>query len=82
MRIFKATTYFALCIITISCAMTHSLQRQTPTADIKLPGNGSVETPEVEDIERAVEQIRRVSMNGGIVCSWQKSSAIPSEKLR
>jgi len=62
MRIFKATTYFALCIITISCAMTHSLQRQTPTADIKLPGNGSVETP---DIERAVEQIRRVSMNGG-----------------
>ena len=45
--------------------MTHSLQRQTPTADIKLPGNGSVETPEVEDIERAVEQIRRVSMNGG-----------------
>ena len=65
MRIFKATTYFALCIITISCAMTHSLQRQTPTADIKLPGNGSVETPEVEDIERAVEQIRRVSMNGG-----------------
>ena len=65
MRIFKATTYFALCIITSSCAMTHSLQRQTPTADIKLPGNGSVETPEVEDIERAVEQIRRVSMNGG-----------------
>ena len=65
MRIFKTTTYFALCIITISCAMTHSLQRQTPTADIKLPGNGSVETPEVEDIERAVEQIRRVSMNGG-----------------
>ena len=65
MRIFKTTTYFALCIITISCAMTHSLQQQTPTADIKLPGNGSVETPEVEDIERAVEQIRRVSMNGG-----------------
>ena len=65
MRIFKATTYFALCIITFSCDMTHSLHRQTPTADIKLPGNGSVETPEVEDIERAVEQIRRVSMNGG-----------------
>ena len=65
MRIFKTTTYFALCIITISCAMTHSLQRQTPTADIKLPGNGSVETPEVEDVERAVTQMRKISMNGG-----------------
>lgn len=49
----------------LSCAMTHSLQRQTPTADIKLPSNGPVETPEVEDVERAVEQIRKISMNGG-----------------
>lgn len=65
MRIFKATTYFALCIITISCAMTHSLQRQTPTADIKLPSNGPVETPEIEDVERAVTRMRKISMNGG-----------------
>ena len=65
MRIFKATTYFALCIITISCAMTHSLQRQTPTADIHLPSNGPVETPEIEDVERAVTRMRKISMNGG-----------------
>lgn len=65
MRIFKTTTYFALCIITISCAMTHSLQRQTPTADIHLPSNGPVETPEIEDVERAVTQMRKISMNGG-----------------
>ena len=49
----------------LSCAMTHTLQRRTPTADIKLPANGPVETPEVEDVERAVEQIHRISMNGG-----------------
>lgn len=65
MRIFKTTTYFALCIITISCAMTHSLQRQTPTADIHLPSNGPVETPEIEDVERAVTRMRKISMNGG-----------------
>lgn len=65
MRIFKTTTYFALCIITISCAMTHSLQQQTPTADIHLPSNGPVETPEIEDVERAVTQMRKISMNGG-----------------
>ena len=65
MRIFKTTTYFALCIITISCAMTNSLQRQTPTADIHLPSNGPVETPEIEDVERAVTQMRKISMNGG-----------------
>ena len=49
----------------LSCAMTHSLQRNTPTADIHLPGNGPVETPEVEDVERAVTQMRKISMNGG-----------------
>ena len=65
MRIFITTTYFALCIITISCAMTHSLQRQTPTADIHLPSNGPVETPEIEDVERAVTRMRKISMNGG-----------------
>ena len=49
----------------LSCAMTHSLQRNTPTADIHLPSNGPVETPEVEDVERAVTQMRKISMNGG-----------------
>ncbi|WP_229092170.1 hypothetical protein [Alistipes senegalensis] len=45
--------------------MTHSLQRQTPTADIHLPSNGPVETPEIEDVERAVTRMRKISMNGG-----------------
>ena len=65
MRIFKTTTYFALCIITISCAMTHSLQRQPPPADLHLPSHGPVETPEIEDVERAVTRMRKISMNGG-----------------
>ena len=65
MKFFKSIIYFLLCAIMLSCAMTHTLQRRTPTADIKLPANGPVETPEVEDIERAVEQIHRISMNGG-----------------
>lgn len=65
MKFFKSIIYFLLCAIMLSCAMTHTLQRRTPTADIKLPANGPVETPEVEDVERAVEQIHRISMNGG-----------------
>ena len=65
MKLHRTIAYFALCILMLSCAMTHSLQRSTPTADIHLPGNGPVETPEVEDVERAVTQMRRISMNGG-----------------
>ena len=50
MKLHRTIAYFALCILMLSCAMTHSLQRSTPTADIHLPGNGPVETPEVEDV--------------------------------
>lgn len=64
-NLYKNLIYSALTIGMLSCAMTHTLQRQAPTADIKLPSNGAVETPAVEDVERAVEQIRRISMNGG-----------------
>ena len=65
MKLHRTIAYFALCILMLSCAMTQTLQRRTPTADIKLPATGPVETPEVEDVERAVEQIRKISMNGG-----------------
>lgn len=38
MKLHRTIAYFALCILMLSCAMTHSLQRSTPTADIHLPG--------------------------------------------
>ena len=65
MNPYKTLVSIALTVLMLSCAMTHSLQRSTPTADIHLPGNGPVETPEVEDVERAVTQMRKISMNGG-----------------
>lgn len=65
MKPYKTLIYISLSVMMFSCAMTHSLQRQTPTADIHLPSNGPVETPEVEDVERAVTQMRKISMNGG-----------------
>ena len=65
MNPYKTLVSIALTVLMLSCAMTHSLQRSTPTADIHLPGNGPVETPEVEDVERAVAKMRRISMNGG-----------------
>ena len=65
MKPYRTIVYFALCVLMLSCAMTHSLQRSTPTADIHLPGNGPVETPEVEDVARVVAKMRRISMNGG-----------------
>lgn len=65
MKLYKSFIYLALCAMMLSCAMTNSLQRSTPTADIHLPTNGPVETPEVEDVERAVTKMRRISMNGG-----------------
>ena len=64
MRLLKPIFSTVISAVMLSCAMTHSLQRQTPTADIKLPSNGPVETPEVEDVERAVEQLSKISMNG------------------
>lgn len=63
-NLYKNLIYSTLCIGMFSCAMTHSLQRQTPTADIKLPSNGAVETPELEDVEQAVERVRRITMQG------------------
>lgn len=48
-----------------SCSMTHKLQRDLPTANIQLPQGTSVETPEVEDVERAVETARRISLGAG-----------------
>lgn len=65
MNPYKTLVSIALTVLMLSCAMTHSLQRSTPTADIHLPGNGPVETPEVEDVARAVAKMRRISMNGG-----------------
>ena len=65
MKPYRTIVSIALTVLMLSCAMTHSLQRSTPTADIHLPGNGPVETPEVEDVERAVAKMRRISMNGG-----------------
>ena len=65
MNPYKTLVSIALTVLMLSCAMTHSLQRSTPTADIHLPSNGPVETPEVEDVERAVTQMRKISMNGG-----------------
>ena len=65
MRLLKPIFSIIISVSMLSCAMTHSLQRNTPTADIHLPGGGPVETPEVEDVERAVTQMRRISMNGG-----------------
>ena len=65
MKPYRTLVYIVLTVLMLSCAMTHSLQRSTPTADIHLPSNGPVETPEVEDVERAVTQMRKISMNGG-----------------
>lgn len=65
MKLLKPIFSSVISVVMLSCAMTHSLQRNTPTADIHLPSNGPVETPEVEDVERAVTQMRKISMNGG-----------------
>ena len=65
MRLLKPIFSIIISVVMLSCAMTHTLQRHTPTANIKLPSNGPVETPEVEDVERAVEQMRKISLNGG-----------------
>lgn len=65
MRLLKPIFSIIISVSMLSCAMTHTLQRNAPSADIKLPNNGPIETPEVEDVERAVEQMRRISLNGG-----------------
>ena len=49
MKLLKPIFSSVISVVMLSCAMTHSLQRSTPTADIHLPGNGPVETPEVEE---------------------------------
>lgn len=64
MKRFRTYVYIALSLSMLSCAMTHGLQRSTPTADIELPAHGPVETPEVEDVERAVDQMRRIALKG------------------
>ena len=38
MNPYKTLVSIALTVLMLSCAMTHSLQRSTPTADIHLPG--------------------------------------------
>lgn len=55
MKSYRTILVLAVCVSMLSCTMTHKLQRRTPTADIHLPSNGPVSTPEVEDVERAVE---------------------------
>lgn len=62
---YKITVYLLLCGVIVSCSMTHRLQRRMPTAGIRLPKSGPVETPDVEDVERAVESARRISLGPG-----------------
>lgn len=57
--------YLLICGIIASCSMTHRLQRDLPTASIHLPQSGPVETPEIEDVERAVETARRITIGPG-----------------
>lgn len=61
----KTTIYSLLGLILISCAMTHRLERRLPTADIRLPKGQTAETPEIEDVEQAVEQAKRISLGPG-----------------
>ncbi len=53
----KTAVYSLLGLILISCTMTHRLERRLPTADIRLPKGQTAETPEIEDVERAVQRI-------------------------
>ncbi len=53
----KTAVYSLLGLILISCTMTHRLERRLPTADIRLPKGQTAETPEIEDVERAIQRI-------------------------
>lgn len=64
MKPYRTLLALAISASMLSCAMTHKLQRRTPTDDIHLPSNGPIETPEVEDVERAVE-LHKIAISGG-----------------
>lgn len=63
--LYRILIYLFIGSMIVSCAMTHRLQRDLPTADILLPQGEAVEAPEVEDVERAVETARRISLGPG-----------------
>lgn len=65
MKAYRIIGYSIAGALFVSCAMTQRLQHRMPTADIRLPKSESTETPEIEDVERAVEQIQRISLGPG-----------------
>lgn len=65
MKAYKIIGYFITGALFVSCAMTQRLQHRMPTADIRLPKSEAAETPDVEDVERAVEQAKRISLGPG-----------------
>jgi len=65
MKAYKIIGYAFAGFLFVSCAMTHGLHHRMPTASIHLPKGERTETPEVEDVERAVEQMQRISLGPG-----------------
>jgi len=65
MKAYKIISYSVAGILFVSCTMTQRLQHRMPTADIRLPKSEAAETPDVEDVERAVEQAKRISLGPG-----------------
>ncbi len=65
MKAYKIIGYAFAGFLFVSCAMTHGLHHRMPTASIHLPKGERTETPEVEDVERAVEQLQRISLGPG-----------------
>ncbi len=65
MKTYKIIGYAFAGFLFVSCAMTHGLHHRMPTASIHLPKGERTETPEVEDVERAVEQLQRISLGPG-----------------
>lgn len=63
--LYRILIYLFIGSMIVSCTMTHRLQRDLPSAGIHLPQGEAVETPEVEDVERAVETARRISLGPG-----------------
>ena len=64
-KAYKIIGYAFAGFLFVSCAMTHGLRHRMPTASIHLPKGERTETPEVEDVERAVEQLQRISLGPG-----------------
>lgn len=51
-------------LLLFSCSMTHRLTTKTPTADITLPQGAVSQTPEIEDVELAIEQVKKIAIAG------------------